>query len=212
MKQKLNEVVSASITTDTPTITTDALAAKYELRLTQNIIRKTVAAGKEGVPPQFTEAERAYLNRKDEEEMESSEMKVITPDPTITLKKGDTEINIKNAATLVKKMEEIYPSPKHSSINDEIEVTEGKWVARKGNVKECCNNEDVVPTVVTQKPFNKNAYEIRAEMLAQALSWVQYKRNLECEVYKDVTDFRVPTEDDVLSIAQKFYKFVENRG
>lgn len=54
------------------------------------------------------------------------------------------------------------------------------------------------------KPSNKNAYEIRADILSQALSWVQYKHNVAPQI-------KSPTDDDVLDVAQKFYKFVENK-
>jgi len=54
------------------------------------------------------------------------------------------------------------------------------------------------------KTVNKNAYEIRSDILSQALGWVQYTQN-----FKPINS--APTEDDVLEIAQKFYKFVENK-
>jgi len=74
------------------------------------------------------------------------------------------------------------------------------------------NDTDVfeMPTPITIpqqeiKTVNKNAYEIREAVLSHALSWVQYAQEFK------KAPITPPTEDDVLNVAQKFYKFVENR-
>ena len=62
-----------------------------------------------------------------------------------------------------------------------------------------------VPPVQEQKPtVNKNAYEIRADVLAMALDWVRYKDN-------GTISPAIASDDVVLETAQKFYRFVENR-
>ena len=54
-----------------------------------------------------------------------------------------------------------------------------------------------------EKSVNKNAYEIRTDVLGMALDWVKYKT-------PDIIVSKT-TDDDVLNTAQKFYRFVENR-
>ena len=150
------------------------------------------------------------------EESPFSEVKVITPDPTITLKKGNTEINIKNAATLVKKMEEIYPSPNKTIVDSEVDDPAQKLWRRaiitndKDDHVEIIENPNFVPAGISivqpeTKTVNKNAYEIRADILSQALAWVQYKGE------RSNTSSFSPSDEEVLTTAQKFYKFVENK-
>ncbi len=50
---------------------------------------------------------------------------------------------------------------------------------------------------------NKNAYEIRTDILGMALDWVKFRRSYEEK--PQVSD------EDVLATASKFYRFVENR-
>ena len=60
------------------------------------------------------------------------------------------------------------------------------------------------PSPVIEKTVNKNAYEIRTDILGMALDWVKFKKEVNGQL-QNLSD------DDVLSAAQKFYKFVENR-
>ena len=55
------------------------------------------------------------------------------------------------------------------------------------------------------KSVNKNAYEIRSDILGQALAWVQYKKER-----ANSTNYTC-TDEEVLETASKFYKFVENK-
>ena len=66
------------------------------------------------------------------------------------------------------------------------------------------NTKKIIPSSEV-KSVNKNAYEIRADILGQSLAWIQYKRSFEN------INSPVPTEEDVLLVANKFYKFVENK-
>ena len=177
-------------------------------------------------------------------------------DPVITLKKGKVELKIKNASTIIKKINEMYhgdasytgwninwnrykrelsdverskqirwmESAKNwfkeevfGGLNDfEMVVLNEEPQKQETELSESCeshlNNNNTVletsPAVVQQpdniKTVNKNAYEIREAILSHALSWIQYTHSLKCHT-------PVPTEDDVLNVAQKFYKFVENK-
>lgn len=244
MKELITEVTSASISGGPIPVTTDEIASHYERRLSQSISMK-ILASQNGPSPVFTKEEMAYLNRKASEESQLSEVKVITPDPTITLKKGNTEINIRNAATLVKKMEEIYPSPNRSvepelsseeidELVDELaeeskreqeepvrqmtargEAAMREQFQRRVNKLATTVSPEVARYVAPDektfqerfgdvKTVNKNAYEIRADILAMALDWVKFKKEATGQL-------ATVADDDVLTAAQKFYKFVENR-
>lgn len=200
---------------------TNVIISSYENKVSQNIAIKTIAAAKQGKTPDFTKEELLYLNKKASEN-DDTELNVITPAPTITLKKGKTELNIKNAATLVKKMEEKYPTgTSNSASQDNSEQFVGlsfPLVIGHSPVKDKQIKEDVDLSLSPLNPFsptyisptintaNKNAYEIRTDILGKALDWVQYKRALENNIGGEI-----PTEEDVLAVAQKFYKFVENK-
>jgi hypothetical protein len=209
MSELLTEVVSASIKTDT-VASTDDVIEKYEAIINQNITNKTLAASKNGTVPQFTKEELAYLNKKSDN---LSEFKVITPDPTIILKKGNTEINIKNAATLVRKMDELYPSGMTEDSKENILRQPFVKKSIEYGLKESEKIEpDFTPAGISIvspaeiKSVNKNAYEIRTDILSMALGWVQYKG----QMMSHTASFS-PTDEDVLTTAHKFYKFVEKR-
>jgi hypothetical protein len=195
--------------------------------------------------------------------------------PTIILKKGKVELKIKNAAAVVKKIDEMYPgdnsytgwntnwNKRIRDLNDREKAKQIRWMeAAKNWFKEeifgglndfevvVSNNEKSGPDDVVLKntpPIsvkyneethtlstpsgeltpeyveslssvvkkttpapnftNKNAYELRTDILSMALDWVRYKG----EVQHATGPFAAATDEDVLSTAQKFYKFVENR-
>lgn len=182
---------------------TDVIISGYENKISQNIASKTLSASKRGEAPDFTKEELLYLNRKAGED-EDTELKVITPAPLVTLKKGRTELNIGHAVKLVQKMEEKYPtgtgiSPSKDNTLPPYYEEQVDYAVQQLQKEEPLRIEQPIKTV------NKNAYEIREAVLAHALSWVQYTQE-----FKSVPQ-TAPTEDDVLNVAQKFYKFVENR-
>lgn len=91
--------------------TTDSIISKYENKLSNSTAFKALQLAQGGKPTPFTDEELAYLSKKVEnDDSFISEVRVITPEPTIVLKKGKTEINVKGAAAVVKKMEEKYPT------------------------------------------------------------------------------------------------------
>lgn len=172
---------------------TDELIQSYENKLTQSIAFKTLEASKKGISPVLSKEELAYLNKKVQQAKDDAkdEVSVITPAPIISLKKGKTEIQVKNAAQILQKMDEKYP--KNKSVISESEPTPESIPLEKPTQQSLPENRIV----------NKNAYEIRADVLNMALSWVTFKAS-------NVPSSAV-NDEDVLSTAQKFYKFVENR-
>jgi hypothetical protein len=60
------------------------------------------------------------------------------------------------------------------------------------------NNKTTINTV------NKNAYEIRRDILEMSINWTQYKAE------KSPNSFAL-NDDTILTTAKKFYSFVENR-
>ena len=161
----------------------------------QGISAKLLKFNKTLIPPVFTQEEMAYIKKDAEENDPTAEVKVITPDPTITLKKGNTEINIKNAATLVKKMAEIYPNP-----NKPVAFAVDSDAS---DASEFSAPMPIIPSQPDIKTVNKNAYEIRTDILGMALEWNKFKR--------EILQTGCTSDEDVLNTAQKFYRFVENR-
>ena len=211
---------------------TDTIISNYEHKLNGTIATKAVEAAKKGKPPVFTKEEWAYLNKKAYEDSPMAEVKVIAPAPTITLKKGNTEINVRNAAALVRKMEEKYPTttpePQHEITKETTAFREELKKRVTFNVKDVSpevkrcvqmlpgtttNLEPlkdppsapfVPPTPESKQSVNKNAYEIRTDVLAMALDFMRWRGD------KNMLPQTV-SSDDILEVAQKFYKFVENR-
>jgi hypothetical protein len=91
---------------------TEAIISNFEQKVKISILTKTLAAAQDGKPPRFTDEEMAYLTKQAIQESPLAEMTVAVPCPSITLKKGKTELNIKNAAAILQKMEEKYPTLK----------------------------------------------------------------------------------------------------
>jgi hypothetical protein len=188
--------------------------------------------------------------------------------PTIILKKGKVELKIKNAAAVVKKIDELYPADnsytgwnsnwnrKKRELSDYERSKQIRWMEAAKNWfkeevfgglndfevivfnNESSNRNDATPILikyneethtlstpsgemtpeyledlsavakkVTPTPINKNAYELRTNILSMALDWVRYKG----EAQHASSPFTAATDEDVLSTAQKFYRFVENR-
>lgn len=195
--------------------------------------------------------------------------------PTIVLRKGKVELQIKNAAAIIKKIDELHPntdsyswSRNWNKINRELSDAEKskqrKWMdaAQEWFRKEFFGgennnfevivrdrdpeptvtyNEDkhtvktpmgeftpeciedlsaasrrVVPQVDQPKATNKNAYEIRLEVLKEALAFKQWQIDVKRDIHKDncipLDGSNVDiTSESAMELAQKFYKFVENK-
>ena len=81
---------------------------------------------------------------------------------------------------------------------------------------------DQIKAAVPQVKFNKNGYEIRAQMLEMAQSqvwqdfharWGQYETSISKDGKEVVAKVEMPTvpgADQVLAAAEKFYNFVNN--
>lgn len=174
---------------------TDVIISHYENRLNESTATKALNASKQGVPPVFTQEEQLYLSKKSSHD---SEITVITPSPTITLKKGNTEINIKNAAALVQRMEEKYPNG--MSEDSREDVLRQPFI--EASIEEGLKN---IPTVIPSvKTVNSNAYEIRESIIEKSIDIVKYSTiDSKCD-----TDTMV---NKILDVASKLYEFVENK-
>ena len=210
---------------------TDTIISNYEHKLNGTIATKAVEAAKKGKPPVFTKEEWAYLNKKAYEDSPMAEVKVIAPAPTITLKKGNTEINVRNAAALVRKMEEKYPTvtpepqpeitkettafreelKKRVTFNVKdvspevkrcVELLPGT-TSNLDPLKELPNTPSFIPQLEQRSAVNKNAYELRSDILKFSIDSVN-----KTKTYTDLDEYT----KDVLTIANKFYDFVENKN
>jgi len=164
--------------------------------------------------------------------------------PTITLRKGKTELKIQNAAAVIQKINEMFPANRTSyetwkrnkKVDEQIKWQEAakNWFKQEfdsfgdfevfvGAPEE--KSKEILPTkehpfpatefadpCVYQPPVslpvtppepqvvqsvNKNAYEIRLDVLKEAIMWAGRSS--------------LSTNDDVLDLAKKFYAFVEDR-
>ena len=204
---KQDKEVSATTTVISPN-STDEVVSLYEKRINQSISSKILATQKDEKLPTFTAEETAYLQKKSGEADGLSEVEVITADPPITLKKGNKEINIKNAPSLVKRMEKVlapHPSPdvkgvigdvvKHGQSGTNTFVDE----ASKRSAEDDYSAMNRKPTV-----SGRNAYEIRADILECAASVVELAGKNPLRNTDDLSD-------EILRVASKFYDFVENK-
>jgi hypothetical protein len=214
---------------NTSQFSTDVIISQYESIMGRNIAAKSLKSTTTGEPPTFTKEEMAYLTKKAVDESSFSEVKIITPSPTITLKKGNTEINVKNAAEVVKKMEEKYPlasKPLSEKAEAETEIANTLWKEAavynsKGELEEVIKNPHfVVPTTPVRQPtetksVNKNAYEIRNEVLRMSLEFFKWQYEMKVQIDREnnilVDGKDSPTSEKALEMANKFYKFVEQR-
>jgi len=96
------------------------------------------------------------------------------------------------------------------SQGDNIAVGGGKIKMNRKTIQRLFGNETPEPDreereETPKKPVatNRNAYEIRADVLQMAIDWAK--------VEDSSGDYKKPTEEQLLSLARKFYSFVENR-
>jgi hypothetical protein len=174
--------------------------------MSRNIAAKSLKSATTGEPPTFTKEEMAYLTKKALDESSFSEVKVITPDPTITLKKGNTEISVKNAAAVVRKMEEKYPNGMTKDSKEDILRQPFIKASLEHGIKEMENTfvapVSIVPQHTETKSVNKNAYELRHLILENSIGVVnKYGTS---KLLDDAVD-------DVIKVCKKFYSFVENK-
>ena len=188
---------------------------------------------------------------------------MINKSPTIVLRKGKTELTIRNSAAIIKKIDEMFPNNDYNTIayarqiNDEEKVIQRKWMKsakdwfkteffggteesfevfiedmnsdesqfipneeskyivenKKQHIKtdvepELRSFSPSPPELSTIKSVNANAYEIRLDVLKAAISFLTW--TTECE--RDKGQYKhVPSSNEAMELAQKFYKFVENK-
>lgn len=191
-------------------IPTDVIISHYESKLNRSIATKILKSSTTNETPLFTKEELDYLSKKAIDESPLTEVKVITSTPLITLKKGNTEINVKNAAALVQKMEEKYPTPSSIKYTDAEHKIDNHTLEDDELAQRIYPERDKVERVHT---VNKNAYEIRADILAMAIDWLRYQTDVAISSRGEETHIPLsaPSNNEVLATAKQFYSFVENR-
>lgn len=210
----MNEDSTSNGATDIDcTKTTDVIISGYENKINQNIAYKSLIATKNGKVPTFTEEELLYLNKHSNMKRENDELEIITPIKDIVLKKGKTEINIDKAVKIVKKMEALYPKESLTT-HDIVKEIVSEYEKPKQTETELPEEKRSVTTGEIVKTVNKNAYEIRLEILKSALDFSRWlaemKMTSNTAVPNNIATI-LPTEDSVFELASKFYKFVENK-
>ena len=185
---------------------TNEIISKYEKKLNQSISNKVLKNSNTGVPIVLTKEETSYLNKQ----AESEKVEVEVPSPTITLKKGSTEIKIPRAADMVHRMAKLYP--KESDSTKDI----GDGLVGAQLPAELIENKRSIVTGETVKTVNQNAYEIRLEILKSAIQFLQWQTATKIEIdtknkmTSDCSSLSIKS-DDAIDLASKFYKFVENK-
>lgn len=167
--------------------------------------------------------------------------------PQITLRKGAVEIKVQNAAAVIKRINELIPGSTYENCKrnrivderDRWQSTAKDWFKKEmfGGSEEDfevivseqtdtnwpdsppSNNfptpGNIEPQIV--QSVNKNAYEIRSDVLQKALEWVRWQTDTSLTVAdrngsnQGLRPAQLPSSDQVLDIARKFYAFVENR-
>lgn len=144
---------------------------------------------------------------------ENGEVLVKTDTP-IVLKKGDTTISltheklkdtVENSQKVdcksIREFHEWLKQNFHRAGTME-KIDSKEWEKFWGSISEIYNKnepkEEPIVKIEVPKSINLNAYEIRLQVLQEALNWVKNNKNSN-------------NAEDVLEIANKFYKFVENR-
>jgi hypothetical protein len=190
-------------------VPTDAIISHYESKINRSIATKILKSSTTNETPVFTKEELDYLSKKAIDESPLTEVKVITTTPLITLKKGNTEIKVKNAAALVQKMEEKYPTPSSIKYTDAERKIDNHTLEDDELAQRIYPERDKVEKVHT---VNKNAYEIRTDILAMAIDWLQYQTDMAVRERGNETHIPLsaPSNDEVLATAKQFYSFVEN--
>ena len=76
-------------------------------------------------------------------------------------------------------------------------------IPQKANVAPSSRKLPEFPDSPVIKTTNKNAYEIRADVLHMAIDWAKVESSTE--------NYQKPSDEKLLALAKKFYQFVENR-
>jgi hypothetical protein len=176
---------------------TDSLISAYEQKIQKSITSKVLEASANNKAPQFSREEMAYLNTKADKE-ESKELQIETPTKEFIIKKGNKVLNVNTE--LFNKMNAICPEKGVlKSVVEEIPTSIPDVAERK-----VIPQWDTSPIQTNVQTTNKNAYEIRSDILKMALEWIQFK-------FHNVEPKDQISDDKVVEIAKKFYFFVESR-
>jgi len=120
---------------------------------------------------------------------------------------------------VVRKMEEKYPKGMTESSKEDILRQPFIKASLEHGIKEMENTFvapiPIVPQHTETKSVNKNAYEIRSDVLKMATEFFKWQYEMKVQIDRSnqipIDGKDSPTSDKVLEMAQKFYKFVEQR-
>jgi hypothetical protein len=198
-KSLIKEVVEIS-----PEGGTDAIAKSYAEHINTRLASKLLKMAK-GERVGLTKEEELFL--KVQASKDTDEVLVEAPQipREFTIKKGGKSLKINtDVLDILNKRDSVAanPTPYNSSnvpsISIPAEDLQNIIDSKEDRFSSLCSNN--IQTV------NKNAYEIRRDILEMALTWVNNNRET------SVVGQLVPSsEDEVLRVAKKFYSFVENR-
>lgn len=134
---------------------------------------------------------------------------------------GDFEVYVDNGNTGFSSVDESVPAPRYDSDTDIFETPLGKTTAEcisaikksdESFAKAARSLSDGLEKPVAPSS-NKNAYEIRLDVLKSAINWLSLDPNMPKEYNQQ--NVQTPKDfmngDAVVELANKFYKFVENR-
>ena len=79
------------------------------------------------------------------------------------------------------------------------------------NIPSQITSDEVNPETIVIRSINKNAYEIRSDILSMSLDFVKWKTSLTYDDIKKEKMVLIPDLNEVLDVAKHFYSFVENK-
>lgn len=187
-KMKTKELITEAIEIP-PNASTDDVAKSYADSLNKKLADKLlkIANGEKVIP--LTEEEKKFLivqsKNNDEIEIETSKEFVI--------KKGNKAIVV---------------NPETLNVSVDKKISD---VVRTKSIEYGLNNMEDESKIT--RTVNKNAYEIRSDVLEMSLDFLKWRSEMENKNIEGISGSikELPHTDDVMDTAKKFYSFVENR-
>jgi hypothetical protein len=177
------------------TTTTDNIVDLYSENISKKLYRRILDSNDRG-ELELSLEEKNFLENKFRELNELDEIKIETPSEFV-IKKGNKSIKLD-----IEKMKEIVDAKPKVIINpskvlgidenNHVVETETNLFKNDNNN----NNRDI-------RLVNKNAYELRNDIIEMAIEWIKFKTIINKSTFI--------SDEEVLGAAKMFYSFVENR-
>ena len=190
---------------------TDDLVKSFADSLNKKLAEKLIKISNGDKDVELTEEERRFLkvqagnpdNFSDEVEIETSKEFII--------KKGKKALKVNT---------EVFDVSAAKNTEDILNKRMAEIARSKSIEYGLSNMETEEPKAIRQEPIrtvNKNAYEIRNDILMLAFNFLKWQaeiNTIDMTTGKkaDPSYTTIPRPDDVLEIARKFYAFVENNN